>query len=121
MTVRTPRKGEKPKVVRRRIVGLYIAGPSRGGAPTAHAVYEEDILERRGKTLHFSTRVKSGNSVWTIQHSGMLNGTKKRRAEYAKAYRPDLHTTIAAAALLYGAIESACLKIDESYGEGILG
>lgn len=56
-----------------------------------------------------------------MQHSGMLNGSKKQRSYYLKAFRPDLYHSIQAASVLYQQLEQACLQLDEDHGKGEIG
>lgn len=115
------KKRAAPKPIRRRILGLYISGASRNSPPSVHAIYEEDTLEKEGKTLVFRTKAVRGDSLQVVQHSGMLNGSKKQKEYYLKAFRPDLHYSMQAAAVLYQQLEHACLELDEVRGKGEIG
>jgi hypothetical protein len=115
------RQNHKPKVVRRRIVGLWMMGSSRGCPPIARAIYEEDTLEREGKTLIFRSKIARGDTIQVVQHSGMLNGSKREKEYHLKAFRPDLYNSIQAAAVLYQQIEQACLQLDEAHKRGEIG
>jgi hypothetical protein len=95
-----------------------MTGASKQSPPIAHAIYEEDTLGREGKNLRFATKAVRGESLQVVQHSGMLNGSKKEKAYHLKAFRPDLFYSIQAAAILYQQIEQACLELDAARGNG---
>jgi hypothetical protein len=118
----TKKRPKQPKVIRRRILGLFISGASRNSPPIAHAIYEEDTLEEVGKTLVFRTKMSRGDSLQVCMNSGMMpNVPKKEREWHLKAFRPDLHYSIQAAAVLYQQIEHACLQLDKDHKRGEFG
>ena len=103
---------KKPKVVRRRLMGLWISGSSKCSPPLVHAIYEECTFEKG----MFRSTLRRGESIQVMQHSGMLNGSKREKAFHLKAYRPDLFYSIQAAAVLYQQLEAACLQLDAERG-----
>jgi hypothetical protein len=116
------KKDKQPRIIRRRIVGLWISGASRNSPPIAHAIYEEDILEETSNALVFRTKMSRGDSLQVCMHSGMMpNVPKKEREWHLKAFRPDLHYSIQAAAVLYQQIEHACLELDKEHKKGEFG
>jgi hypothetical protein len=115
MTKRT-KKTRTTAVTRRRLLGLNIIGASVNSPPLVHAIYEESFLEKVGKTMVFRTRPTRGYTVDVVQHSGMLNGSKKEKAYHLKSFRPDLWASIQAAAILYQQLEHACVELDEARG-----
>jgi D-Tyr-tRNAtyr deacylase len=111
-------KDKKPRVIRRRLIGLFISGSQRNAPPMAHAIYEEDTLEEIKGTLVFRTKMSRGDSLQVCQHTGMLNGSKKEKAYHLQAFRPDLHYSIQAASVLYQQIEHACRQLDDQRKKG---
>jgi len=76
-------KEKKPKVVRRRMVGIKVLAGGKG-FPQAYAIHEVDYSG-------FTTKLERGDSVHAVENSNMLNGTKKQKAWARQEHRPDLY------------------------------
>lgn len=99
-------KKRKKVEVRRWPIGIRVMAGHKT-PPQAYLIY--DILYSDG-----SRTSETGSSVHSIPNFNDLNPPrgKKWRAKIALALRPDLNTTIHAAAMLLNDIELACLRAD---------
>jgi hypothetical protein len=74
-------------------------------------VYEETYTDGTIKTT-------TGNRIYGVTTSGMINGTQKQRNEATLAYHPELLPVIEAAAVLNDSLTQACLSLDAQRGCG---
>jgi hypothetical protein len=109
----TPKRQPPKRVVQRRYVGMYVTVGGKA-LPQAHALYREVLNDG-------TVALRRGNTLRTVQGFLQLNArSRKDKKRAAEEYRPDMYITITAAAVLFDAIQVACLALDAERGLGAL-
>lgn len=109
--VMTSKKTKKrsEELIGRRVMGIKVMSGGRA-LPQAYLIYEERYVDGTHKLVR-------GNSIHTVESSGLLNASRKKDKEYYKAeFAPQLLSVIQAAAILNQTIESACITLDAKRG-----